>query len=276
MKHQKNISETAYLTATCRSKKTAISRDVYARFFIDKEAEVLRKKYLKKVSPKEDLLQALRNNFFLKKLKLFFKGHPEGIFVNIGAGFSTYPFLLSDKFKYIEVDTPGLIDEKKKKTKELTDNNLLPARNIKFYSADLNVDNDLNELKKYLSKELKNKKSFILIEGLIYYLREDKAIRLLEIVKQIQSKNSVLGILALSEKFIKNPIYKRFKNFVEKNTDDNRFEFTFFKPKVFELLRGYACLIKTDYSKLSNINDINKIKSDEDIFWEDFYILKKK
>ena len=112
-------------------------------------------KYLKEVSPVENELISIRNRFFLDELKFFFNLHKNSVFINLGAGFSNYPFLLNSNHRFCEVDCPEIIKVKINRISEFEKKGIFPKRDITFFESNLDNNDDLNKLKKMLLKYLK-------------------------------------------------------------------------------------------------------------------------
>lgn len=262
-KSKMEIYDTAFWTAASRASLENISKDIYAKYWLNEDSKRRHEQYIKQVDSFENLLLSLRNRFFLEQMKEFFDENPNASLINIGAGLTSYPFLLDEKRKYYEVDCEEIVEIKKKKIKEF------PKRKITFISADLN---DINEIEKLFSF-LEEGKSFVLLEGLIYYLKKQNVDKLLELIDKIQSSGSRLGIVSWPPALKQRPVFKRFKQFVSKTLDEDN-KYIFHESKEFVNLKNYSLVKQTDYYQLSKEygQELNK---DDDFLWEDLFVLEK-
>ena len=166
----KSISDSAFLVNESRSRREDISKDIYAYLWINESTNKLWNDFYDEVYPFDDIQLSLRNRFFLEKLKLFINESSHPIFVNIGAGFSSYPFLVSKDCEFIEVDLPNIINYKQEKIKQFIKKGDISNKDITFLSADICNKFDLMRLKEHLINSIKNNPSFILLEGITYFI----------------------------------------------------------------------------------------------------------
>ena len=273
-KEKVEISETAYLTCGCRANNESLSKDIYAKFWMNNKSREFVNDYLKEVSPVENELLSLRNRFFLDELKSFFRLHKNSVFINLGAGFSNYPFLLNSNHRFCEVDCSEIINVKINKIFEFGERGVFPRRDITFFELNLDKQDELHKLKKRLKNWLGESVSFVLIEGLIYYLNDENSAELLEIIRKIQTPKSRIGVISWPPKFKKYPVFNRFCNFVAKTMDQKSEKYIFHNPNEFRKLRDYKLIKQTNYIQLSKKYDVN-LPKDKDFFWEDLFILEK-
>lgn len=274
LKDKVKINETAYLTCGCRANNESLSKDVYAKFWMNNKSREFVSKYLKEVSPVENDLLSLRNRFFLDELKSFFRLQKNSVFINFGAGFSNYPFLLSSDHKFCEVDCSEIISIKINKISEFQKRKIFPKRNITFFESNLNKQDELDKLKKTLKNWVEDSLSFVLVEGLIYYLSNENITKLFEIIHEIQTPKSRLGIISWPPKFKKYPVFDRFRNFVINTMGEKSNKYIFHNPNEFKKLKNYKLIKQTNYIQLSKKYGVD-LPKDRDFFWEDFFILEK-
>ena len=109
------ISESAFLVNESRSRRVDISKDIYSLLWVTDSTRELWKDFCKKVYPFDDVELSLRNRFFLDRLNSFLHSKSNPVFVNIGAGFTSYPFLIKSPCICIEVDFKHVITYKQRK-----------------------------------------------------------------------------------------------------------------------------------------------------------------
>lgn len=186
-----NVSGTAFLVNVSRSKRVEISKDVYAHLWITPESISLWDEFAAKAYPNDDINLSLRNRFFLEHLKGFIANNENGVFINIASGFTNYPFLIDGDCKFVEIDLPNIIGFKRDKTDQWMAENKLPRRKIEFISADLNDALQRKTIHKALGTIIGNRPSFVIMEGLTYYLKEEVLNDIFKMLGNIQTQDSL-------------------------------------------------------------------------------------
>jgi len=269
-------NDTAFWMAGCRAELPELSKDIYAKHWLNKASKKKHQEYTTQVSPTENIALSLRNRFFFEEISAYLAKNPNSVFINIGAGFSSYPFLMNENGSYFEADCAENINKKKKRIKELQDKNLLPKRNITFHSVNLNCLSEIEQLKKELLGYIGNRKSFILYEGLIYYLPAESTEKLFSLARDIQRPESYLGIVSWNIGTFDYPVYKRFRAFMTVSGQDVP-KFTCHDSDFINKISGYKLVKQTGYIELSERFGMTKpLKSDDDVFWEQMTVLTKK
>lgn len=152
---KKNISASAFLVNESRAKAEQLSLDSYAKLWVDASVRDLWNLFSKEVYLNDPQALAVRNRFFLGCLNRFFAENPQGVFINIAAGFTSYPYLMDCPVQAIEVDLPGVVEYKKKKVKEFREAGSLPWRDIAYVAADLNCPKGREALYSELSQKIR-------------------------------------------------------------------------------------------------------------------------
>lgn len=269
-----DVNDTAFWMAGCRAELVELSKDVYASLWLNQASRDKHRDYTEKVSSTENIALSLRNRFFLEKISKYLNKNPEAVFVNIGAGFSSYPFLMNENGLYFEADCADNIRKKQKKIKDLQKNNLLPKRKIKFCPVDLNNLTNIESLFKTIKKYANNKKTFILFEGLIYYLSAKSTEKLFQLTAEIQTIGSQAGIVSWDPGTFDLPVYKRFKEYFTQSGKKQPI-FTCHDPNLFEKISGYQLIEQTGYENLSKKFMKRILKPKDDVFWETITIIEK-
>lgn len=146
MKINNTISESAFLVNESRARRVDISHDVYASLWTTDSTQNLWEDFKRKVYAYDDIELSLRNRFFLDNLNSFISSTDKPIFINIGAGFTSYPFLINKPCRCIEVDLAHVLDFKQEKIQLLIKDKKLPDCNIEFIAVDLCKKTDVNHL----------------------------------------------------------------------------------------------------------------------------------
>jgi len=154
------IHETAFITSTYRSSYKDISKDIYAHLWNNSTTDTLILQILENISKHEPLLHCLRNRFFYERIKVFFSNNTNGIFINFGAGFSMYQFIMNETISTIEIDKTDIIEHKKEKVDFWVKKRKLPKRNVAYISMDLTSCTE-QEILQSLQPIIKKQPTFI-------------------------------------------------------------------------------------------------------------------
>ena len=95
------VHDSALIVNVFRAKYPTVSADRFAALWITEESEKWAKAYAEQVGSNEVLVHALRHRFFIENLNRFLETFPDGVFINIGAGFTNYPYLVSSRTPYL-------------------------------------------------------------------------------------------------------------------------------------------------------------------------------
>src|SRR5690349_1704692 len=99
------VHDSALIVNAFRARKAHISADKFASLWISDKSEDWANKYIEQVGTTEILVHSLRHRFFLECITQFIEKCPDGVFINIGAGFTNYPYLFSPNIPCCEIDT---------------------------------------------------------------------------------------------------------------------------------------------------------------------------
>lgn len=272
-KHIK-VHETAFMTSMLRAMNEPLSKDVYSKLWNNAKTKLWVDDYLAEVSSEDVHTHCIRNRFFLDKLTQLCKEEVD-VVINFGAGFSMYPFLLNDTIEHIEIDKPEVIDFKKSQLTEWMNSGKLPKRNIHFIGVDFSTNYE-DDLFTKLQAIKNNKKSFVLVEGVLFFLNIDETNKLFDFFEKLQSKGEYIGSVSYQHEIKESQVFSRLLNFfntrISKTSkddyltiDDNYYKS---KPK-------YEVLEHEDYFSYSK-RIKNKVQLDvTDILNENFYVLQK-
>ena len=209
---QQDISVTAFLVAESRRRLPDVSKDPFADSWIppDREPEVQGRwrDYAEKVYPHDDLVVSLRNRWFLERLRERIT-KPNQVFVNLGAGLSSYPYVLDTACQCIEVDMPEIVAYKRERMRKLYDAGKLPRRSVEYVGLDFTSPSDLRQLRRLLCESLAGKESFVAMEGLIYYLDEPSMLRLFTMLADCMEPGSFVGLSFWEPSLRDNSVFNR-------------------------------------------------------------------
>lgn len=244
------LSDTAFLVNVLRARDVEISKDIYAELWTTERSWQITTLYLDALRGYNGKELALRNQLFLQAMGTFTQAYPDSVLVNLGAGFTSYPFLL-DPANWIEVDLPKVISFKQEKVARMIAEGRLPKRSIEFLSFDLDRIDSIELLPDTLSPRLEDRPSFILLEGLSYYLSPHSLDCLFSVIRQLQVKNSVLALDYWPSRLAQTPALQDMFSFFDKQFGCESQEYNFIETSRFESLEGYEVIQRTDAQELA-------------------------
>lgn len=270
-----NIHETAFVTATYRASNEELSKDNYSSLWKNSKTDSWIENYLKKVSLEEPFVHCLRNRFFYDEINSLIQKEGIEVLINFGCGFSMYPFLFDKELINIEIDQTELIDYKKNQINKWISEGKLPSRKIHYIAKDFNLEKD--ELENEIKFITKGKPSFILLEGVIFFLTETSTKELIELFSRIQSSESFFGSVSFIDSIVETESFKRLVKFYESEvTLNSKFEYLTLPTSYYETLRNYELVAHEDYVSLSTkYTETDKIINGDLILNENMYLLKR-
>ncbi|MAZ00031.1 MAG: hypothetical protein CMH32_05810 [Micavibrio sp.] len=214
------LSDTAYSCCIFRSLFPEVSGDIYAKEWINEESMQNAKKYtdhwLAEVSRNEDIAVSMRCSYFLNQLKQAVEKDAIGSFFNIGAGFTSYPLLLSNKIDAFEFDLAEVIEVKKQRLDEITkrhSGNILTIPSL--IAGDIT---DIRTLENALSR-IQDKPVFYIMEGLSYYLSFDNFKAVFALLKDKMAIGEKIAIDFWSNDYINAPVFLKQAQFFGETLD---------------------------------------------------------
>ena len=254
------IHETAFVTSTFRAFDENLSKDNFAKLWQNSTTENWIKEYLNQVSSEETFTHCLRNRYFLDTIKDLIQNQQIEAVINFGSGFSMYPFLVEEKIVHIEIDKPEIINYKKTKIKEWQEKNVLPERNIHFIGVDFSKNYKQGLFSKIQSIK-GNKSTFILIEGVLFFLTREETNDLFNFFDTIQTSDDYIGSASFQETIKDTKAFQNLLDFFNKKvsktteSDYQTIENQYYKSK-----ENYKLIDHQDYFSLSKKygNNINQ------------------
>jgi O-methyltransferase involved in polyketide biosynthesis len=240
------IADSAFLVNELRARNTALSRDVFAHLWVNDHTRQICKNYDGLVYPDDEISLGVRNRFFLELIESFFASQPDGILVNVGSGFTNYPFLLDRDFPVIEIDFPHVVDYKSRHLEQFYQAGLIPLRHIEFVGADLNDGHDRNALAAKLSADSRLAKSFIVIEGLTYYLNSESLDELFQIAAGLQRVGSMVAFDFWTPDLETQPTCAKFRGFLENQLGFKNRHYNYMSTASLRSVDGYRLSELTD------------------------------
>ncbi|MDP3358842.1 MAG: class I SAM-dependent methyltransferase [Lutibacter sp.] len=269
------IHETAFLTATFRSIDENLSGDPFAKLWQNEKTDLWLKEYINNVSTEEPYCHCLRNRYFLDQIKKSIKQNNIEILINFGSGFSMYPFLLDENLIHIEIDKPEIVEHKKQKIEDWQNKSLIPKRDIHFLGVDFNEEYESELVPKIMSVK-KDKRSFILIEGVLFFLGKKETISLFSLFDSLQNKGDLIGSVSFQNNVSETISFKKMLAFLAKKlTKDQELDYQLIDDEFYQNIENYKLTDKQDFFSLSKKYRHATSLSKGEILNETMYLLEK-
>jgi len=269
------IHETAFVTSTFRATDVNLSKDIFAHLWSNIKTEKWTQEYLEKVSSEETFTHCLRNRYFLDSIKENIKTNAIEVLINFGAGFSMYPFLLDKKIINIEIDKLEVVEYKKSKIDQWQKTKVLPKRNLHFIGVDFGTEYK-DALLTAINTIKGNKKCFILIEGVLFFLDREETDNLFDFFNIIQNKGDIIGSASFQDELKKSLAFKRLLLFFgEKVAKTKASDYQTIQDEFYQSRANYSLMDHQEYFSLSKTYN-HKIRLQKELILnEHFYLLLK-
>ena len=269
------VSDTAFVTCAFRKLNERLSQDTYAKLWENEKADAILKDYIEAVSTEEIDTHCIRNRFFLETFKTLITDSKIDVIINFGAGFSMYPFLLPDHITYIDIDQDNLISYKSQFIREWNTQDILPRRTIEYIGVDFKLDYE-SFLNYKLKTLIKGKRTFILIEGVLFFLNRTETERLFSFFDAIQHTGDYIGSVSYNETIKQTEAYNRLLSYANKGVvDASNNGFQLIEDAFYQDLQNYRLIDHQDYFSSSKRYNHNPKNAVNHILNEHFYILQK-
>ncbi|MBQ4820465.1 class I SAM-dependent methyltransferase [Aquimarina sp. MMG016] len=270
------VHETAFVVSTYRSHHEDVSKDTYAKLWNNPSTDALIPDILKNVSEHEAILHSLRNRFFHESLTSFFEANNGGTLINFGAGFSMYQFQMMNNVSTIEIDKKDIIDYKKERIDLWITQGKLPQRDIKYASVDFNIQTE-EEIINIIKPLIKKEPTFIVLEGVLFFLNQNTTDKLFRIFKELQETGDQVGSVSYLPEIESTEVYQRLLHYFDSHNDTNdSFMHQTTTHSFYEKIDGYHLKEYTDEFELSKLYAPDcKIDNKSQILNENMYILER-
>lgn len=169
---------TAYLVNESRARRPELAMDTLARSWIPEpqrpEVRALWDDYARAVYPHDDLVVSLRCRCVRDVLAQALADDPATALVVCGAGFSSYPWLLSFPTA-VEVDLPAVAAAKQQRAAALADAGVVPARPVTHLAADLADSAARDRVADRVRTVVDGRPVVYVAEGLLFFLPDADA-----------------------------------------------------------------------------------------------------
>ncbi|MDT0556957.1 class I SAM-dependent methyltransferase [Patiriisocius hiemis] len=269
------VHDTAFVIAYYRAQHEILSQDPYAKLWSKDSLKIFADEFATQVSVYDEMLHCMRNRYFHDELQELATTHKDLLFINLGAGFSMYPYSLPDSVISVEVDFKEIMLYKDITTDTFLKEGKLPKRKVKRIAADITNAEGQQKIKETIS-EFENYTKVILIEGVFFFLNKRAIETVLNFCADIQSKDDLVLCISFDESQNETKVFKRLKQYFSETLQSHENPYTCLPHKFYENIEGYS--LKKKYSTLALGKQLGCIETsvkEEEILNEHCYTLFK-
>lgn len=185
------VEATALLVNESRARSPALSGDRFAREWIPDAwrdaVGAMWDRYALDVYPHDDVIVSVRNRAVVNALERAVAHYPQLVLLNIGAGFTSYPWLLPIS-RSIEVDLPAIVTAKQTRAAKLRELGRIPSRDVRYLAADLATPEAADRIVQAVHALPDVSSVAVVIEGLLYYLPQAACEHLLSLASNLDRR----------------------------------------------------------------------------------------
>ena len=209
-----SLPDTAFAIACYRANHEHESRDPFAHLWVKPGVQKWVDVFKEKVSEYDEILHCMRNRFFHDTLKEIEEKESDLLCLNLGAGFSMYPYSMAESTVTIEADFNDVIEYKQLATDEFVNDGSLPNRNVMRKAADITNRADQVKIQSLL-KKYPNHRKVVMIEGVFFFLNWTQIHDVIEFCAEILSKDDVLLTVSFDTKTASTAVFNRLISYFE-------------------------------------------------------------
>lgn len=215
-----SVPDTAFIIAYYRANNEMASCDPYAKLWVRPGLQKWVEEFATKVSQYDELLHCMRNRYFHLTLEELVDSGSKLLCINLGAGFSMYPYNLSADLVTIEADFDDVVAYKKEAIARFTAEGSLPPREVRWINTDITRPEDQARLKTLL-EDYKGYRKVIMIEGVFFFLDQDQINSVIEFCREILNTGDVLLAESFEEHTKETGVFNRLTTYFEKELHSN-------------------------------------------------------
>lgn len=276
----KHISDTAFLVNESRARCPNVSLDDYARHWVPPDSrERVRQlwdDFTREVYPHDALELAVRNRFFLDHLRRTAGSDEDAVFVNLGAGFTSYPYLMEPGVPCIEVDFPHVVVLKRARAEALRARSVLPPRRVEYFAADLGDAEHRAGLRRFLAERIDGRRSYVLLEGVSYYLSKTALESVIGLARDAQVPGSVFAFDFWKPEIVDSAVFTRLQAFFARRFDYPPQRYNLFGLPSIEAVARYRPLLVSDVVEQERVYAGSTVLSETDeVLLESYALLER-
>ncbi len=269
------VHDTAFVIAYYRAQHEALSEDPYAKLWSKDSLKTFADEFATQVSIHDEMLHCMRNRYFHDELQDIATKHKNLLFINLGAGFSMYPYSLPESVISLEVDFKEIISYKDIATDTFIKEGKLPKRKVNRIAADITTAKGQEKIKEAISG-FENHAKVIVIEGVFFFLNKKAIETVLDFCAEIQQQDDLVLCISFDETQNDTKVFKRLKQYFSETLQSHENPYTCLSHSFYKDLERYT--LKKRYSTLALGKQLNCIKTsvkEEEVLNEHCYTLSR-
>ncbi len=267
---------TAFIVNESRARFESLSGDIYAKLWVTDKTKQLWDELAREVYPYDHINLSLRNRFFLDQIKHFLKQHNNSVFVNMAAGFTSYPYLLNMPCRYIETDYSHIMNFKENKIRQWQKEGTIPKQPVEFYPLDIENPEELRNFERGLASWCASKPTIITMEGLTYYLSTKRLDTLFAFYGRHLIKDSLVIFDFWGPGSDDYPVIQKVKKYFSRISNNAIKPFTYMDINYIRSIKGFSIPEHTSIAELELRYTSSRILQDKaNRFPTEFIVLKK-
>lgn len=268
------VHETAFIIALYRARNEAESMDPYARLWVRKGLEKWADAFAVNVSPYDELLHCMRNRLIHERLLSLNQKFHNLCCINLGAGFSMYPYSQSESMETIEVDFEAVVRYKSDNIEKFTQSDELPSRSVQHLAGSITNSYDQLKITEAVSN-FKGRPKVIIIEGVFFFLDTEEIRNCLSLCRQILEPGDMLLCNSFREEIADTEVWRRLMNYFSEELQSEGHA-TFLPHSFYDELPEFRLLERTSTLELAQELGLMSPEIDEsEVLNEYLYVLQK-
>ncbi|MCH9659622.1 MAG: class I SAM-dependent methyltransferase [Bacteroidetes bacterium] len=269
------VHDTAFMIAYYRAQHESVSKDPYASIWPGPGVKPWIDSFTEQVSPHDEILHCLRNRFFFEELQQLAAEPQPLLVINLGAGFSMYPYTLPSEVVTVEVDFDAVAQYKRAKVKSFQKEGILPHREVHFMAADITNPEEQAAIIETL-ETYKGYKRVVLIEGVFFFLTKDEIGKVWSFCNKILTTEDRVMCVSFEDSLLKTPVFKRLTRYFSEVLKSDHNPYTTLPHSYYEHRDGFTLLKQESGFQLGQkLGVMNSNLDSMELLNEHFYVLSK-
>ncbi|MBF0553896.1 MAG: class I SAM-dependent methyltransferase [Nitrospirae bacterium] len=269
-----DVSVTAFIVNESRARLEQLSGDVYAKLWVTDETRRLWEEFSCEVYPHDHVNLSLRHLFFLERLRDFIRDNDSPLFVNVAAGFTSYPFLLPPHCRCVETDFAHIMNFKKQNILQWQQSGIVPSRTTRYYPLDLESAQERESFRCTL--DCGGRPGIVIMEGLVYYLSMDALNSLFEIYAAALPEGSLVLFDFWGPEADSYPVVRGLRQYLSRRSCLPPCDFAYIDMQYINSIEGFAVREHTDIAALERRYANSRVLQDRDSRFPGEYVVLEK
>ncbi|GEM_PF-3617143 len=241
------VADTAFMVSWIRAQHPTLSKDHWGHLWATDVAREIGADYARVTGALNARAVCLRHRFFAETALAFSRQHPAMALVNIGAGFTSYPFLLDAAHYSIEMDLQSVIEFREARVREWMTTGALPHRTMNFCSIDLENATAEKMLRDLFLQRVGTRPTLVIMEGLLYYLTRPAVDRVFTILSEVLSPHSRIATVAWPHALQNTTVFQAVDTYFQTRLQRPPRAYTFLDADFFHTWKDLRCVETVDY-----------------------------